>query len=74
MEEITMMYWGNRMGGWGMLLMSLSGLLFWSLIILGIMLLARSAGRGGRPGAAVPHASTPQQGARRQVRPRRDQR
>jgi putative membrane protein len=51
MEEITMMYWGNGMSGWGMVLMSVSGLLFWGLIIAGIVWLVRSTGRGGQPGA-----------------------
>jgi putative membrane protein len=57
-----MMYWGNGMGGWGMLLMMFSGLLFWGLIIAGIVLLVRSMGRGGQPGPAVDQASaqTPQ--------------
>jgi putative membrane protein len=61
MEEFTMMYWGNGMGGWGMVLMTVSGLLFWGLIIAGIVLLVRSAGRGGQPGMAALQAPTPQQ-------------
>ena len=60
-----MMYWGTGMGGWGMLLMTVSGLLFWGLIIAGIVALVRSTGRGGQAvPAAVPataQAPTPQQ-------------
>jgi putative membrane protein len=57
-----MMYWGNGMGGWGMVLMSVSGLLFWGLIIACIVLLVRTAGRGGQQGtAAIQAAPTPQQ-------------
>jgi putative membrane protein len=61
MEEITMMYWGNGVGGWGMVLMIVSGLLFWGLIIAGIVLLVRSTGRGGQQGTAATQALTPQQ-------------
>ena len=56
-----MMYWGNGMGGWGMVLMTVSGLLFWGLIIAGIVLLVRSTGRGGQPGVVAGQAPTPQQ-------------
>jgi len=57
------MYWGNGMGGWGMILMTFSGLLFWGLIITGIVLLVRSTNRGGQPGPAATPArtQTPQQ-------------
>ena len=55
------MYWGNGMGGWGMVLMSVSGLLFWGLIITSIVLLVRSTGRGGQPGAVATQTPTPQQ-------------
>jgi putative membrane protein len=45
-----MMYWGN--GGWGMMLTMIFGnLLFWGLIITGIVLLVRSLGRTGAPAA-----------------------
>lgn len=56
-----MMYWGNGMGGWGMVLMSVSGLLFWGMIIAGIVWLVRSTGRGNQPGTAAGRAPTPQQ-------------
>jgi putative membrane protein len=55
-----MMYWGNGMGGWGIVLMSVSGLLFWGLIIAGIVLLVRSTGRGGQLGAVATQTPTPQ--------------
>jgi putative membrane protein len=61
MKEITMMYGDNGMGGWGMVLMSLSGLLFWGLIIAGIVLLVRTAGRGGQPTTVATQAPTPLQ-------------
>jgi putative membrane protein len=54
-----MMYWGNGMGGWGMVLMTVSGLLFWGLIIAGIVWLVRSVGQGGGQGTAPPPAPTP---------------
>lgn len=39
-----MMYWGNGMGGWGYVLMTVSMLLFWGLLIAGIVLLVRYVG------------------------------
>jgi putative membrane protein len=60
MEEATMMYWGNGMGGWGMVLMTVSGLLFWGLIIAGIVWLVRSIGQRDQSGSAPPAAPTPQ--------------
>jgi len=56
-----MMYWGNGMGGWSMLLMSVSGLLFWVLIIAGVVMLVRHVGSGGQGGSAPAQAPTPQQ-------------
>ena len=53
-----MRYWGNGMGGWGMILMTFSGLLFWGLIITGIVLLVRYMGRGGHPGSAATQTPT----------------
>ena len=46
-----MMYYGNGMGGWGYLLMTVNALLFWGLIVGGIVVLVRYLGRSGRPGA-----------------------
>jgi putative membrane protein len=61
MEEITMMYWGNGMGGWGMLLMTLSTLLFWGLVIAGIVALVRNTGGRGQQGTPTTLGPTPQQ-------------
>lgn len=45
-----MMYWGNNgMNGWGYALMSVSTLLFWVLLIAGIVLLARYLGDHNPP-------------------------
>jgi len=46
-----MMYWGNGMGGWGYVLMMVSMLLFWGLLIAGVVLLVRYVGsdRGQLP-------------------------
>lgn len=56
-----MMYWGNGMGGWAMLLMTVSGLLFWALIIAGIVVLVRYLSRGAQLGPAAVHMPTPEQ-------------
>jgi putative membrane protein len=61
MGEIAVMYWGNGMGGWGMLLMAAGGLLFWGLIVAGIVVLARFMSRVGRPGPAGGQTPAPQQ-------------
>ena len=44
-----MMFWDNGMGLWGMLFMLVGGLLFWGLIITGIVVLVRHLGRTGQP-------------------------
>lgn len=54
-----MMFWyGHDVGGWGWFATSLSMIIFWALIITGIVLLFRSPGRGSdrgdRTGAAPP--------------------
>jgi putative membrane protein len=56
-----MMYWGNGMGGWGMLLMTVSGLLFWGLIIAGIVVLVRYLARGAQADPGASQAPTPEQ-------------
>jgi putative membrane protein len=43
-EVFTMMYWGNGIGGWGYVLMTVSMLLFWGLLIAGVVLLVRYVG------------------------------
>jgi putative membrane protein len=53
-----MMYWNNG-GGWGMALTMIFGnLLFWGLIVTGIVLLVRSLGRPG-PTVAPDTAARP---------------
>ena len=59
------MYWGNGMGGWGMVLMTVSSLLFWGLVIAGIVALVRYAGRSGQPATQGP---TPQPRRTRRAR------
>lgn len=39
-----MMYWGNGMSGWGYFFMALNMVLFWGLLITGIVLLVRYLG------------------------------
>jgi putative membrane protein len=58
-----MMFWyGNGMSGWGYVLMSVSMVLFWALVIAGVVALVRYLSRSSQhtpdPGAARP---TPQQ-------------
>src|SRR5262249_32063606 len=49
-QEVPVMWlYGSGMGGWGVGLMSLGFLIFWALVICALLLLARSAGRSGRP-------------------------
>ncbi|HEY0699890.1 MAG TPA: SHOCT domain-containing protein [Micromonospora sp.] len=48
-----MMWWyGDHMGGWGVTLMVLNMVLFWALVVAGVVLLVRYLGRtrpeGGR--------------------------
>jgi putative membrane protein len=60
-KEITMMYYGTGMSGWGMALMSLSGLLFWGLVIAGMVMAVRYIGRTGPRDAPAGLGPTPQQ-------------
>jgi putative membrane protein len=55
-----MMYYGSGMGGWGMVLMAVSNLVFWGLVIAGVVALVRYTRRGGQQAAAATDASTPQ--------------
>jgi putative membrane protein len=48
-----MMYWGNGMGGWAVLLMTVSNLLFLGLLIVGTIALTRYTSRGVRPDPAA---------------------
>ena len=42
------MHWYGDLGGWGYLMMALNMVLFWGLVITGIVLLARYLGAGRR--------------------------
>ncbi|MEU5260116.1 SHOCT domain-containing protein [Amycolatopsis sp. NPDC021455] len=51
-----MMFWyGNGMGGWGYVLMTVGMVLFWGLLIFGVVALVRVLGRGSQH-TAVPAA------------------
>lgn len=53
MEEIVMMFWyGSGMSGWGYGLMVLSMVVFWGLVLLGVVALIQYLARGGWPPAA----------------------
>ena len=47
------MYWGTGMGGWGMLLMTVSNLLFVGLLIAGAIVLIRYTSRSARQDPAA---------------------
>jgi putative membrane protein len=55
-----MMYWGNGMGGWGYVVMTVSMLLFWGLLIVGVVLLVRYVGADRRQPPPPTPASDPQ--------------
>ncbi len=57
-----MMWWygnGNGMGGWGYVLMTVSMVLFWGLVIFGVIALVRYLGRQDR--SLGPPRLTPEQ-------------
>jgi len=54
-----MMYWGNGMGGWAMVAMTMGNLLFWGAIITGVVLIVRAFGRPG-PAPSLATRPTPQ--------------
>ncbi|PZS32361.1 MAG: hypothetical protein DLM61_07000 [Pseudonocardiales bacterium] len=50
-----MMWWyGTGMSGWGYALMTLGMVLFWALVIFGVVALVRYLARNDRPTAARP--------------------
>jgi putative membrane protein len=52
---MKMMWWyGPGMNGWGYVLMTASMVLFWALVIFGVIALARYLGRADRATAAQP--------------------
>ena len=56
-----MMNWyGPGMGGWGYVLMTVNALLFWALVIVGIVVLVRHLG-GSRQGSGTPGGTGPEQ-------------
>jgi putative membrane protein len=57
-EEIAMMYWGNGMGAWGYALMALNMVVFWGLLIGGIVLMSRYL-RGGQEQPPPPAGTDP---------------
>jgi putative membrane protein len=63
-----MMHWGIGMGGWGMALMATSALLFWSLIIAGIVVLVGyTVGRNPRREESVPQRTLAERFARGEI-------
>lgn len=54
------MYWGQGMGGWGILLMSVSTLLFWALVIAGVVALVRYVGPAAPQRNVAAETATPQ--------------
>ena len=56
-----MMFYGNGMGGWAMVLITLSNLLFWGLVIAGVVLLVRNLGPGSQATSPTGHRPMPQQ-------------
>ncbi|MEU8514676.1 SHOCT domain-containing protein [Kitasatospora sp. NPDC048722] len=55
-----MMYW-NGMGGWGIGFMTVSMLIFWTLVALGVVAVLRRTSRPGRHGPAAPPSPAPPQ-------------
>jgi putative membrane protein len=55
------MWYGNGIGGWGMALMMIGNVLFWALIILGVIALVRYLARGDRTVPAADSRPDPEQ-------------
>lgn len=54
--------YGTGMGPWGFVLMTIGNVLFWGLVIVGVILLVRYVGRSDRPaGGRSEGRSTPEQ-------------
>jgi putative membrane protein len=56
-----MMYNGYGMGGWGMILMTVSSVLFWAAVIAGVVAVVRYTGRDAQHNRPVTHGPAPQQ-------------
>jgi putative membrane protein len=55
-----MMHWGTGMGGWGVL-MALSSLLFWALVVAGIVVVVGYLGHATRTNRSATEPATPHQ-------------
>ena len=55
----TMMYWGNGLGGWGYVLMTVIMLAFWGLLIAGAVLLVRYVAGDRRQVPTAPPSAGP---------------
>jgi putative membrane protein len=56
-----MMNYGYGMGGWGMALMTVSSVLFWALVIAGVVAVVRYIARDAQRSHPAMHGPTPQQ-------------
>lgn len=57
-----MMYWyGDHMSGWGWALAGVGMVVFWGLVITGIVLLVRYVGQSGQRPGQPPTMHTPEQ-------------
>jgi putative membrane protein len=55
------MWYGNGMGGWGLALMMIGNVLFWAVIILGVIALIRYLTRGDMAARTTAARPTPEQ-------------
>jgi putative membrane protein len=60
-EAITVMYYGDHMSGWGWALAGVGMVVFWGLVITGIVLLVRYLGQAGQRTDQPPPIRTPEQ-------------
>ena len=56
-----MMYYGDHMSGWGWALAGVGMVVFWGLVITGIVLLVRYLGQAGQRTDQPPPMRTPEQ-------------
>lgn len=54
-----MFWYGDHMGAWGYLLMTISMIVFWGLVIAGVVALVRYAGRGDQSTELEQRTPTP---------------
>ncbi|WP_072810854.1 SHOCT domain-containing protein [Rhodococcus zopfii] len=56
-----MMFWyGDGMGGWGYVLMTVAMVLFWALVVVGLVMLVRAMSPGPQPGPPPAPGPTPE--------------